>query len=585
MFDKIGYKNTSGKGIEKRYDTNKPLLSIILAVLLLLNFTLLGIGYINDNTNPEDFDTTAFLGDANLIKNNGGIKNFLKLCINGTYKQANQHPMYTLLLSTFATRDISFFVNAKIASLAVGFFLLLFMFILISHIYGDLCASIAVLGMIFNVTFLRWSTLVACESLLMLFSFLCIFFILQGFEDNKNWIWAGTFAGLSFMTKGTGLFLIPGFFIVILLIYKFSIFKNKYFYAFIAMFIIVSSPLILRNVIVYKNPFYNTNTAKLSYSKEQIDRYSYILFGPAIGANIEVYPQLNKYTKKENLHGNENLDIKKYIRNFLTKILNETKTLLNVINITPAENFPRFIKTIIGFLLVSFFMLGILREKKSTQIYIITTLLFFIVCLSLFRKINRYFLPIVPFIYLYISIGFMVFSKWFYGHFVKTFFRIEFKSFATYSLILINTIFFGYNAATQSLSNPIYSVEYSESRYDLLKWLRINLGKDDRYVEGPSLNWQLENGIWVIPPKYNRLNLESFNNFAKENKIEYVILDWYSLTVSRYRGGGVDKMKKLEGYFELDSDKGILQKKPVVHWEQIYKDPREKVEFMIFKIV
>jgi hypothetical protein len=585
MYNKIENNNRSVKSIENKCNTNKPWISILLAVLLLLNFIILGIGNVNDNTNPEDFDTTAYLGDSNLIKINGGIKNFLKLCVNGTYRQANQHPMYTLLLSSFATRDISFFVNAKIASLVVGFLLLTIMFVLISHDYGDICASIAALGMLFNTTFLKWTTAVACESLLMLFSFLSIFFILKGFEYNKNWILAGTFAGLSFMTKGTALFLIPGFFLVNLFIYKLDFLKNKYFYAFIAMFILVSSPLILRNVIVYKNPLYNTNTAKLSYSKEQIDQYGYVLYSPDKGANLEVYPPLNNTTKKENLQNNENLNIRNIIGKYSIKVVNEAKTFLNVINIVPDDKFPKFIRLVIGFLLFGFFFLGLSKEKKATQIYIIATLLIFIVCLSLFRKIDRYFLPIVPFIYLYASIGFIVLSKRFYDNFVKKIFRIGYKSFATYSLIVINIIIFGYNTATQSLSNPVNSVEYSESRYDLLRWMRNNLRKGDKYVEGPSLNWQLENGMWVIPPKYNRLNLESFNDFAKNNNIDYVIIDFYSLTVSRYRGGGVDKMKKLEGYFELDDEKGIIQKKSIDNWKQIYMDPREKVEFIIFKIV
>jgi hypothetical protein len=118
----------------------------------------------------------------------------------------------------------------------------------------------------------------------------------------------------------------------------------------------------------------------------------------------------------------------------------------------------------------------------------------------------------------------------------------------------------------------------------LVDWLRKNLNDGDKYTEGPSVNWQIENGDWIIPPKYSQQSMQNFNIYAKSNGINYVVIDWYSLTVSRYRGR-VDKLKKLEGYFELDPNEGIIQKKPVKDWELVYKDSRKKVEFMVFKIL
>ena len=85
-----------------------------------LNFFILGLGHVNENTDPEGWDTIAYLQEANLIKNNGGTTDFFKLCLNGKYKQSNQHPLYILLLSPFASREISFFIIGTILTEPCG---------------------------------------------------------------------------------------------------------------------------------------------------------------------------------------------------------------------------------------------------------------------------------------------------------------------------------------------------------------------------------------------------------------------------------------------------------------------------------
>ncbi|GFP24025.1 hypothetical protein HKBW3S09_01491, partial [Candidatus Hakubella thermalkaliphila] len=54
-------------------------------------------------------DTTAYLRESLYFKENGGLPNALSLLLSGRYRQANQHPLYLLLLSLVASRDISFY--------------------------------------------------------------------------------------------------------------------------------------------------------------------------------------------------------------------------------------------------------------------------------------------------------------------------------------------------------------------------------------------------------------------------------------------------------------------------------------------
>lgn len=586
------------QALDHKYDSKSIIFSLVLILLLCTNYLLFGVAKITENRNPEAYDTIAFLGEANLIKNNGGIINFLNLCITGKYKQANQHPLYILLLSPFASRDISFYINAKIASFLMGLILLVFLFIIARNKWGDICASLAVLGLLFNATFLKWASMVGCETLLMLMTILCMYFVLMGFENPKYWSVAGIFAGLAYLAKGTGLFLIPSFALSALIAHRLKAFKNKYVWSFFLLFVLVSSPLILRNLIAYGNPLYNVNTHKLSYTEDELNDSRYWIFNPDMGVNVPVWPksEINESVLKPSL-GHFSI-LHRLFDKTMTGIWVETKTFLNLLCIWPIDRmlgkWPlyylpfKLAKLVFGLLLLCLFIIGLAREKKTAaKVYILTTLLTFLICLTLFSPLPRYLLPIIPIIWIYVALGVLTFLN-----LLRKKFPLKLSVFSRpfFSPILI---IFGclllvglhYPFTTYSMSSLAKSVDYSDSRLDLLNWLRKNLNEDDTYIEGPKFNWQLEKGTMVLAPLNKRKSFEEFNSFVKQHDINYIIIDWNSLTVSRYRGQGLDRRKKLEGYFNLDPKKGIVQQKSVDGWRLVYKDNRPKVEFMVFKAV
>ena len=243
------------KSLDKKYNYSSKISNLIIIILLTVNFTLLAINGLNNASDPQGWDTAAYLGEANFIKHHGGLINFLNLCFTGKWEQANQHPLYILFLTPFASINISFFIIAKIISAVIGFGMLLTLYIICKKAYGNIVASFAVFAIILNAEFIEWTTWVACESLLILVSFLCIFFIMKGFKNNKYWIYAGIFAGLSYLTKGTSLLLLPGFVISAIIIYRLKILKNKFFWSFFIFFTLTASPLLIRNTVLYQVSF------------------------------------------------------------------------------------------------------------------------------------------------------------------------------------------------------------------------------------------------------------------------------------------------------------------------------------------
>ena len=87
--------------------------SMFRSVSLFLSFFVIAISHVNKYVNPERWDTTAYLGEANLIKNNGGKiyleKNVEKMTLTARllvvhyYCRNHNHLFYYDLIVFFTT--------------------------------------------------------------------------------------------------------------------------------------------------------------------------------------------------------------------------------------------------------------------------------------------------------------------------------------------------------------------------------------------------------------------------------------------------------------------------------------------------
>jgi 4-amino-4-deoxy-L-arabinose transferase-like glycosyltransferase len=567
--------------LNDKYYSSKDIIVYSLFVLLVFNFVLAAIGGINNASDPQGYDTTAYLGEANSIRYHGGVFTFINQAVTGVWDQANQHPLYILFLTPFASFDISFFITAKIISAVIGLILIILLFSIGKKMYGNLVASVAVFALIINAVFIEWSTLVACESLLMLTSTLCIYFVMEGFKDNKYWIYAGIFAGLAYLTKGSGLFLLPGFALAVLIIYRMKAFKNKFFWLFFILFLFTSSPLIIRNIVVYQNPFFNVNNYLATMGWDKIYYTRYLTFSLETGTSNWIFVESDFPAGEDSKVSAFNFS------DHMQKVKKEIGVFLETINISWAGKLPNALKNIFALFLFLLFVVGIFREKnRGGRIYFLITFVIFFLALSI-NPIDRYFLPVIPMMWIYIAFGFLSAVDYVNKNFIK---KYSFNPFPYLAYILLLILIA--NAVNwllkKDLSNPMLSVEYSESRRDLLNWLRNNLEKGDKYVMGPNFNWQLEKGIWIIPPVYTKSNFLEYQSFIKEHKISYAIIDKNikSVNAAEWQSAAGRKKKSnfIDNYFEVDPVKGVVEKKEVENWKLVYKDPVEPVDYMIYKI-
>jgi hypothetical protein len=587
--------------LSARYSSKNSIYGFILIILLSASFILLSIREINQNTDPQDYDTTGYLGEANFLKYHGGIDNFIDLCLTGIYKQANQHPLYILFLTPFASMDISFFIYAKIISAVFGLILLLLLFIIGRKMYGDLIASVAVLALLLNSIFIDWTTMVACESLLMVFSLLCIYFAMEGFKNNKNWIYAGVFAGLSYLTKGTGILLVPGFLISAIIIYKLDVFKNKFFWLFFIVFTLTASPLLIRNFIVYQNPLYNVNSSIVTMGNEKINKTVYTTFDLKEGVAIWKYEKseidVRNETKSKTYQQKFNVDL----FDLSEKIIKDAEVFLDTLNISWFRKLPDGVMRIFTLLLLAFFLIGISRERnKGGKLYFIITLLIFLLSL-LMMPISRYFLPMIPFVWIYIALGIFTVLDLINKKFLSKLPKITLPGFGLVKtdiitviplfLILFLVVFAGFMITKKEMRNPLNSVVYSESRLDLLNWLRETLKNDDLYTMGPNFNWQLEKGTRILPPRITYGDFSKFQSFIKRHQVSYIIIDSHTLgNFENPRNAFDDKivvnqMKSVKEYFVNDPINGVVEKKRVDSWNLVYMDQKKPTDFLVYELI
>lgn len=364
---------------------------IIFLFILVLNFLFSGLYYSKFNQDITARDQSAYLNLGLNIKNGYGYVTLGKN--NGIYPEANIHPIFPYLLSCYFPKS---FEQAKIFNLIISTFILIILFFLSQKLFGDLVAILSIFLLSFNSCFQSEAIFVSCEPLLLLFTFLSCYYIFTGFKDEKNWLLAGFYTGLAYLTKGTGILILLSF-ILFGIITK--LFKKQFFYYFILIFLITASPLIIRNIIVFKEPFYNINTKYVMWT----DSWTEFLNLQKQGQHL---PTIVDYFKTHSLK-------QAFLREIqgISIMVNVFIASFRLIFIEPFTSTIKvnvllsFFRTLVNLFLFILFVFGILKlnNKQEKTFFIILFSLFFF-SFAWYYKIFyalRFIFPLIPFLYFY----------------------------------------------------------------------------------------------------------------------------------------------------------------------------------------
>ncbi|RLS43018.1 MAG: hypothetical protein DWH81_03245 [Planctomycetota bacterium] len=252
-----------------RTETASPLARWGLLASGILFFTVNTVWVYRHQDPPDDDDQRAFLITAQEIHDRGGIPQLWSDLWSGQFEESNRHPLLLAMQSLNPTLDGGRMVSIAAASVTFALILLLAW-----RKLGPLTAGILSVLIGINGAWLYHTPRIVCESLLTGLAGLLWLALIPPKDTTDpttsrsiNWCnaaVAGGLCGLVYLTKGTGLLLFGGAalaFVGMALTHAAQ--RRSWFMAlivFTASFVVISSPLLVRNQIRFGSATYNVNS-------------------------------------------------------------------------------------------------------------------------------------------------------------------------------------------------------------------------------------------------------------------------------------------------------------------------------------
>ncbi len=562
-------------GLGSKFDNTARILVIL---LLCAAYLLVGIYALSQHPYVGETDTSMFIEYASAINQQGGAWNFVKSLYLGKFTPSNQNPLFPFIISLFQQPKIEYFVQIKLLNLFLGLMFLLLFYSLIRKEAGEIYAAISSCLIIANDIFIHQTTMVSCETLLIIFSSLSFYYLIRGLDDNRLWIPAGIFTGLTYMTKASGLFIVFGFGIFLLADKRFhfwELLKNKYLWLYILMFLLISSPLLVRNTIVYKFPFYNYNLQVVAMDEDwgRHDRLA----------------QFSDIFKK---------DIKDNIIRFFWGLGREFRILLHSLYPFSIHYVPKFMPDIssltakisgavAAFLIFclsayGFVKSAISKRKKSLIAFLVIGFYLPLSWYSINAPNRRYLMPVMLFFLAFASVPIYVLFKRFCAPVMVKFLKLKDytgKRLLRYSVITLLAGFSFIYPFIRTLPDPLTAYKFEDGYHELAAYLQKNLGPGEKYLKKGEHNYAW---IMLYPElekkregrKYFR-DMQSFADFIKARKdIKFFLMDAEVFRMTKHF---------LNEYIRWTDSDGFEMVRDLPGWEIAMKDEHGKKDYILFK--
>ena len=484
------------------------LLSLIFLLLIIVIYFFNQGYYIGRNPYPSG-DEPDYLVGALQLKEYGGPSKFISYLISGSFTEVRKHPLYMFLLSFFADKSLDFFVYAKFFNFILGGVLLITSYFIMRRMFNTFAAVFFVLILSLSELFLTETALIVPDNLMTLLILLSCYFYYLGFKTKnilqvKYWALGSFFCGIAYLTKPNGIFLLGAFCLTALLLLRKRILKSKAFYLSVMTFLLVASPLLIRNFVLYKNPFYNNNVSLLWIENRQERR------SPDFD---EAPPTLITYFAEKGVIN----EVRLYAENFI-KMASNFSMLILFGEWQWRFSFSLLVLTVLSMVLD--------RDRKRSlffEIFFIGSYLFF----AYNYKVSPHYRHIMPIMFIPVGFVSLLFDR---VPFVSPKRRLYIYRVAVVLLALIG-LGLGYKKvyAEKRLSTKVFQgqVDVSEAHVRTRNWLLSNMKDTEVYVMGLDDNfmftWYTDiKGKRIIQPYFDSFG--GFTSFLIENRVDYVVL-------------------------------------------------------------
>lgn len=444
-----------------------------LAALVLL-YAAVGLSSVNLRTDPHEEDTDRYLRVALEVREAGGPFVWPVRCARGAYLEDNLQPLYMVALSPVARRSLAFFTDAKLLTFLMGLAAVLTLYVVGKRAFGRVPAMAASVLLCLNAAFVHHVGLIACEALLLIFFTAAWGDLTACLTDERRGFRGGVFLGLAYLTKGTALFVWPAFVFVALVRFHWRLVKKGWLWLAVAGFVLVASPLIVRNLRVYGSPFYNVNSAVIwADSWEEV-------YGPAFKDSP---PSMMRYLRT---HSASRIARRMGSGMYLQARLFLLRSM-GVLGL--ASSWDRFIKPkewvslAISVALFVLALLGLWRDRPWRRFFSALLLVGFYLFFSWYYRVgpgSRFMLPLVPVLYLYAA-------NFVWSLVAKRAAVDERKAMRVLAVVAVAAaLVVAVLPASHLWADPTRSIHLTPGFAELRDWLQANTRPGERYAMGPT---------------------------------------------------------------------------------------------------
>lgn len=557
--------------------TLRRALDVLVPVLLGIAYLMTGLYAMGLHPHIGETDTSAFFRYVLEVRAQGGPWDFLVSLLTGSFLPANQHPLFPFIISLFFEHSTDYFVAVKTLNLALGGVFLFIFYYLMKREAGPLAAIAAGVLLVANDTFMIQASMVSCEPMLIIFTTLSFYLLVKGVDDNRLWALAGVFIALSFLVKGSGMFIIFGFGLFLLADVRLRfwvLLKNKYLWLFLAAFVVVALPLLARNTVAYKFPFYNYNTKYLAMDARE-----------------------RRVSEERTFRDILNKDASEHVARFAKGTARQFRILIHSLYSFSIHEVPKFTrdtdspvrKTAAGMVAALVFAAGIFgfaRAPIGRRRRLLTGLLVFGFYLplswySIIAPNRRYILPV--------SLLFIVFASWTIAKGATALVKWRARGMASPSGRAPETIALAAMAAAlvvftvayplaRAVPRPSETVRLEDDYHELAAFFKNNLGDGDLYQTRGEHHYS-----WVLlhPELMDRASgrgyfadMESFvRHFENNPRIKYMLMqpEFYRAT-----------RNILADYVSNDERLGLVPLKNPPGWRMIRKDGNPPADYILY---
>ncbi len=528
-------------------------------------------------------DAAGYLAHAIYVAEHGGLLGFLREAYTGVFPIVERHPLYFLMLAPFAERTAEFFWNAKVLDLVTGLVVLLSLVWMVNRRYGRGPALVAALLYAISNSLVTASSHVDNETQFTLCSLWAWWLLTDMREQGREpaempssivrWGLGGAFVGLSFLAKSPGILMAVAVVVAGLWYTRARLVASAKLWVFLAAALVLASPLLVRNIVGYGTPLYESINSHISWMDEwgQKGDESSIIYYDTYGVTTierDGMPTAADYFRTHS--------IPVILRRIGRGIYGEFSEVIPSALSSPL--LPVGGRRGLGLPIFGLVLVGWWLRRRSWD----ATLTFFwsgafIAFFSwdtLFPEM-RYVAPLVP-----VWIAFAAFAAWRIGvalFSARTVWRLQVAASCAVVLLAL-----GWTGASAKLTQPRETLSASPSYFHFIDWVNRNAKPGDRFMIGETR--EFDGLIWmVVPHIYVLMNpsattLEGFQHYLHERKVRYLLMHAEYLT-------GLNRgiAAALEPYFEVTPDGGFVEKQPLPGWRAVFRDEEKPGHFILYE--